>query len=175
MPRLSVNERHQATRFIVAGVSQSEIARRLGVAQSTISRLHERLDTTGSTSDRPGSGRPRETTPRQDRQIRLNHLRNRFQTSVETAANIPGRHNNRISAMTVRSCLREFGIKARRPYVGLPLTRQRRIVRNNTRIRRLTLSSYWRCVSATIECLGWAKKSSEEMSEKLLETSMGTS
>ena len=78
MPRLSLNESHQATRFILAGVSQSEIARRLGVAQSTIPRLHESLDTTGSTSDRLRSGRPRETTPRQNLQIRLIHLRNRF-------------------------------------------------------------------------------------------------
>ena len=91
MPQLSLNERHQATRFILTGESQSEIARRLGVAQSTISRLHERLDTTGTTSDRPRSGRPRETTLRQDCQIRLIHLRNRFKTSVETAATIPGR------------------------------------------------------------------------------------
>ena len=40
MPRLSLNERHQAARFILAGVSQSEIAQRLGVAQSTITRFH---------------------------------------------------------------------------------------------------------------------------------------
>ena len=59
----------------------------------------------------------------------LSHLRNRFRTAVETAQLTPGTHNNRISADTVRNRLREFGLRPRRPYVGMPLTPRRRQVR----------------------------------------------
>jgi hypothetical protein len=45
---------------------------------------------TGTISDRRRSGRPRETTLRQDRHITLIHLRNRFVTAVDTARQIPG-------------------------------------------------------------------------------------
>ena len=107
--------------MLLHGITQKEVARRLNMTQSTISRLRRRLEDTTSVKDRPRSGRPRTTTRRQDRQIRLTHLRNRFQTAEQTAATIRGRNNVRISAKTVRNCLREGGIRARRPYVGLVL------------------------------------------------------
>lgn len=50
---------------------------------------------TGSSTDCPNSGRARETTPRQDCEIRLAHLRDRFHTVVQTAMEKPGRRNNR--------------------------------------------------------------------------------
>ena len=52
--------------------------------------------------------------------------RRRFRTAVETAQVTSGTHNNRISVDTVRNRLREFGLRPRRPYVGMPLTRRRR-------------------------------------------------
>jgi hypothetical protein len=55
----------------------------------------------GSTPDRVRSGRPRVTTPAQDRHIRLRHLRDRFTTATSTAAAIPGQR--RISDQTVRN------------------------------------------------------------------------
>ena len=55
--------------------------------------------------------------------------RNRFRTAVERAQVTPGTHNNRISADTVRNRLREFGLRPRRPYVGMLLTQRRRQVR----------------------------------------------
>jgi hypothetical protein len=47
-------------------------------------KMH-RVRATGTTSDRRRSGRPRETTLRQNSHITLNHLRNRFVTTVDTA------------------------------------------------------------------------------------------
>ncbi len=64
------------------------------------------------------SGRPRVTTPRQDRQICLCHLRNRFRPATLTAAQTQGTHNNRISPQTVRNRLREAHMMARRPAYG---------------------------------------------------------
>jgi len=45
---------------------------------STIIRLHRRYTETGYVDDRPRPGQPRVTTIRQDRAIRLSHLRNLF-------------------------------------------------------------------------------------------------
>ena len=67
------------------------------------------------------------TSRRQDRTIRLAHLRNRHLTATETALNTVGTHNRQISPKTVGSRLREIGLRARRPYVGLPLTQARRL------------------------------------------------
>ena len=66
---------------------------------------------------------------RQHRTIRLAHLRNRHLTATETALNTVGTHNQQISPQTVGSRLREIGLRALRPYVGLPLTQARRLRR----------------------------------------------
>jgi hypothetical protein len=69
-------------------------------------KMH-RVRATGTTSDRRRSGRPRETTLRQNIHITLNHLRNRFVTTVDTARRIPGIRNKRISDQIVRNRLRQ--------------------------------------------------------------------
>ena len=93
---------------------------------STLERLVRRLRETGRVADRPRSGRPRVTSQRQDRAIRLAHPRNHHLTATETAVNTVGSHNRCIHPKTVRNRLREFGLRARRPNVGFPLNRARR-------------------------------------------------
>ena len=111
------------------GQRQQQVANHFGVNVSTIERLVRRLRETGHLADRPRSGRPRVTSRRQDRTIRLAHLRNCNLTATETALNTVGTHNRQISPKTVGSRLREIGLRARRPYVGLPLTQARRLRR----------------------------------------------
>ena len=77
MVRLSQLDRGRAIALILQGRSQRDVAHQFGVHESTISRLVQRLRVTGRLNDRPRSGRPRITTQRQDRRIRLVHLRNR--------------------------------------------------------------------------------------------------
>ena len=101
MPRLTNVERNRAVQLLLGGNSQNAVARTLNVHKSTISRLYIRLRVTGTTADRPRTGRPKVTTPRQDRFIRLQHLRNRFRTAQKTASETPGTHNPRISRDTV--------------------------------------------------------------------------
>ena len=145
MIRLTDVQRSRAIALLMQGQRQQQVAnhfgvnvstierlvRRLhfGVNVSTIERLVRRLRETGHLADRPRSGRPRVTSRRQDRTIRLAHLRNRHLTATETALNIVGTHNRQISPKTVGSRLREIGLRARRPYVGLPLTQARRLRR----------------------------------------------
>ena len=129
MPRLRQDERERAIGMLRAGMPQTDVANQFNVSRMTIYRLLVRLRDTGTTSDRRRSGRPRATTLRQDRQIRLIHLRNRFVTAVNTARRMPGRFNNRISDQTVRNRLRQCGLRARRPLKGAILKRRHRIAR----------------------------------------------
>lgn len=127
MPRLDAVTRNIAIGRLEAGESQSYVARLLHVNQSTISRLVARYNQTATTNDRPRTGRPRVTTPGQDRYIRVLHLRDRTITAESTAARVPGLR--RISGQTVRNRLREVGLRARRPYVGNVLQRHHRVGR----------------------------------------------
>ena len=129
MPRLRQNERDRAVGMVQAGMRHIDVAEHFGVSRLTKVRLMSRVRATGETSDRPRSGRPKVTTLRQDRQIRLIHLRNRFLPATVTANRIPGRHNPRISAQTVRNRLRVCGLRARRPRTGPTLKQRHRTAR----------------------------------------------
>jgi transposase len=107
MPRLSEDQRNNAIGRLHAGETKTHVSRVLNVSQSNISRLWDRYQQQGSTHDRPWSGRPRVTTPAQDRHIRLRHLRDRFTTATSTAAAIPGQR--RVKADTVKSDFNGFG------------------------------------------------------------------
>ena len=86
MPRLDPATRNIAIDHLQAGESQNEVAR----THSTIFRQWNRFQQTGSTNNRQRSGRPRITTPGQDRYIRIFHLPNRTVAASATAAGIPG-------------------------------------------------------------------------------------
>ena len=93
---------------------------------STIYRLLDCHRVTGDASNRRRSGRLRVTSVRQDRLIRLTHLRNRFQSTVATSRQTRGLNNRWISVVTIRRHLRNAGLRARRPYYGPRLTRRHR-------------------------------------------------
>jgi hypothetical protein len=115
----------------------------LNANQSSISRLWNIFQQTGSTNDRQRSGRPRITTPGQARYIRVCHLRNRTVAASTTAAGIPGLR--KISSQTVCNQLRQHGIGLRRPYFGAVLTplHRREIVRWYNRLMCWTFRN-WR-------------------------------
>ena len=108
--------------MLEAGASVDDVVAQVGSSVQAVRSLRRRFVQTGSTEDLPRSGRPRLTTPAQDRYILNQHLRNRFLTASVT----PGTHNPRISAQTVRNRLAENNLRARRPYVGIVLTDRHR-------------------------------------------------
>ena len=114
-------------KMLSAGQRQADVAHALNLSQSTISRLWNRFRQSGSTADAPRSGRPRVTTPAQDRFIRLRHLRSRFLSAQSTVQALPG--NQRISRQTVRNRIHGAGLWAYRPYQGNVLTRRHRQAR----------------------------------------------
>ena len=126
MPRLSQVEREQAIGMLEAGKAVRLVARRFHCTLRTINRLRDRYAETGTTNDRPRSGRPRVTSQRQDRQIVRQHVVDPFRPATRTAARTPGIVNPRISYRTVLRRLSDRGIKPNRAYVGMVLNEQRR-------------------------------------------------
>ncbi|XP_060083891.1 uncharacterized protein LOC132563146 [Ylistrum balloti] len=154
MPRLTEVQRGQAIGMLLQGQGQLQVAAHFGVHIRTIQRLVQRVRVTGRVIDRPRTGRPRVTTPHQDRFIRLSHLRNCHLTATETANNTIGSHNRHIHPNTVRNRLRVNGLRTRRPYVGLPLTpacRQRRLAWLQAHSPRNFPMRQWRRVFFTDE------------------------
>lgn len=145
MPRLLENERQQAVGMLRAGMTHNDVSNHFQCSKKTIQRLLNRLRQTGSTKDRPRSGRPKVTSERQDRAIRLLTLRNRTITAESIARQTPGIHNNRISGQTVRRRLRRFGLRPRRIHKGPMLTRGHRRARLEwARARRRWRLHTWR-------------------------------
>ena len=113
-------------------------------SKSTIYPLIRRYQATGNTADRHRTGRPRVTTPAEDRYVRVTMLRNHFQTATVLAATLPG---GNISSDNVRRRLREYGIRARRAHRGPILTVRHRIARLDWARRHLCFGRlYWNSV-----------------------------
>jgi len=115
--KLSNEQRARAVGMLEAGVNQAVVAREFDVHMSTISRLQSKFRETNTVADRPRAGRPRFTTLRQDRTIRLMYLRNCLKTATRTASEIPRRNRPVVSRDTVFRRLRGFEIRCRRPFV----------------------------------------------------------
>jgi len=126
MPRLSREQRLRAIGMLEAGATRGEVARHFHVIARTIARLQTRYAETGSVADRQRSGRIRVTTRRQDRAIRLQHLRDRFLPAAHTAALTVGTHGRPVSDRTIRRRLQQEGLRARRPFRGPILTEANR-------------------------------------------------
>ena len=128
-----------------------EVARRLWVSQSVISRLRTRLAQTNSTLYRRRSGRPRSTSQAQDRFLRTPALRSRS-VSAEQLRERLSRTGTRVSVQTVRNRLHSAGLSARRPYVGVPLSQRHRQARLAwTRQHRRWTNQQWATVLFTDE------------------------
>ena len=71
--------------MVKGGLSYWQVAERMGCLHTTIARLVERHNATGSVDDRQRPRRERVTTRQQDQYIVLSHLSDRFRKSGETA------------------------------------------------------------------------------------------
>ena len=129
MPRLAAAQRERAIGRLTAGDDPQTVAAAFNVHFTTVYRLQQRFAARGVTDDRPRSGRPRITTPRQDRQIFRNHQRACFLTASESAQRTIGRHQAPISSDTVRRRLRARDLRNCRPARVPVLTRRHRLAR----------------------------------------------
>ena len=62
----------------MGGASPNAVAKHFNVHRTIVLRLVRRLKETRLTRDRPYSGRPRVTTPNQNREIHRTPIQNRF-------------------------------------------------------------------------------------------------
>ena len=99
MPRLRQNDGERVVGMVQGGMTHQAVADHFDVSRITISRIMIRLRQTDRTNDRPRNGRPRVTSQRQDRHVRLIHLRNHMITAEDTARRTPGLANVRISCL----------------------------------------------------------------------------
>ncbi|GFW55583.1 transposable element Tcb2 transposase [Trichonephila clavipes] len=107
----------------------TDVARRFDIAHSAVSPLWKSFKTTGMCSRRHGRGRVRSMTPAEDRYIVLSAKRDRRTTAQQVANQFLAASGKQISRKTVVRRLRGGGLYARRPVVGVPLTRQHRTAR----------------------------------------------
>ena len=112
MPRVPAHLHERALGMLQGGMRTADVARAINCNVRTMRRLRQRYRETGQTADHPQSGRPRATTPAQDRYIWTSHLRDRSRMATTTARVAPGMQNPCISAQTVRNRLREAGLRA---------------------------------------------------------------
>ncbi|GFX77033.1 transposable element Tcb2 transposase [Trichonephila clavipes] len=104
------------------GRSVTSVAAEFGIAHSIVSRLWRQFQITGTAVRGFSSGRPRGTTPADDRYIVLQARRNRLQRAGEIARHMTQATGRPISRFTVARRLHGGGLFARRPVRCVPLT-----------------------------------------------------
>lgn len=135
------------------GLDQRTIARNLNLNQSTVSRVYRRFVETGSYKRRPGTGRTRATTRRDDRFIVSTSLRNRFLTSVNIKTELNEVRGVNVSARTIRRRLKEAAITPFRPANGPKLSAAHRQARLRFAREHLDWTEeQWASILFTDEC-----------------------
>ena len=119
---MTFEQRERAIGMLIAGMSARYVARHFQRYESTISRLLNRFQQTGIVTDRPRSGRPRKTTPREDRFLTTSSRRNRFLSSRKLGCLLWNATSTNVCNRTVRNRLHAARLKACHPYIGILLT-----------------------------------------------------
>ncbi|GBM83046.1 hypothetical protein AVEN_107466-1 [Araneus ventricosus] len=104
------------------GRTQLEVSEELGIAQSVISRLWQRFQDDGNVSRYYSTGRPRVTTPNEDRYLAVTAKRNRRSTASDLSRQLSSATGTTVSRQTVYRRLGHIGLYARRPVRCVPLT-----------------------------------------------------
>lgn len=125
--KLTAGERWQAVGMANAGMSTRDVGNHFNVNHTVIVRLLQRQRQTGNVDDRPRTGRPRVTTPREDRL-----LVRRARASPFTPAPLLNRHwppGGHVSVRTVIRRLHKSHLRARRVVRRPSMTQRHRAAR----------------------------------------------
>ncbi|GFU89212.1 HTH_Tnp_Tc3_2 domain-containing protein [Trichonephila clavipes] len=100
-----------------------EVSGELGIAQSVISRLWKRFQEDGNVSRCYSTGRPRVTTPNEDRYLAVTAKRNRRSIASDLSRQLSSAATGMtVSWQTMYRRLGHNGLFARRPVKCVPLT-----------------------------------------------------
>ncbi|KAJ8936351.1 hypothetical protein NQ318_013165, partial [Aromia moschata] len=104
------------------GLSQRAVGLQLDMTRAAVRRVYQRYEETGSFHRRPGIGRKRSTTARDDRFIVSTTLRNRHLNAVQVQQQLREVRRVVISQWTVRRRLQESNLTPKTPAIGPRLT-----------------------------------------------------
>ncbi|GBM40401.1 Transposable element Tcb1 transposase [Araneus ventricosus] len=104
------------------GRTQLEVFEELGIVQSVISRFWQRFQDDDNVSRCYSTGRPRVTTPNEDRYLAVSAKRNRRSTASDLFRQLSSATGTTVSRQTVYRRLGHIGLYARRPVRCVPLT-----------------------------------------------------
>ena len=96
--------------WLECGRTQLEVSEELGIAQSVISRLWQRFQDDGNVTRRYSTGRPRVTTPKEDRYLAVTAKRNRRSTASDLSRQLSSATGTTVSRQTVYRRLRHIGL-----------------------------------------------------------------
>ena len=125
--KLIIPERWQAVGMHSGGFSHRRVADLFRVNLSIIVRLMQHFRQTGNVTDRSRAGRPRKTTPREDRLISRRARQRPFSTAGALRGNLAS--GGHISTRTVIRRLHHQEMRARRPIKRPQLTLRHRHAR----------------------------------------------
>ena len=119
---LTAPERAQILLLHKQGLSQVKIAKELKCSRCAVQTTIRRFRETKSIESKKRSGRKHATTPRQDRIIIRNALKNRRKTSSNLSAEFNDAYSINVSARTVRRRLLDNGLKGckarKKPFIS---------------------------------------------------------
>lgn len=141
----------RAVTMIEEGHTYRSVSQALGVSVSVVHRNVQRYRETGSYVRRRGQGRHRATTDQDDRFIRVQTLRNRRQTAVQTQNLLREIRDVRVSERTVRRRIKELGLNSRVPAKAPKLEVGHRRARLRFARDHQNWTSEWNCVLFTDE------------------------
>ncbi|GFW06230.1 HTH_Tnp_Tc3_2 domain-containing protein [Trichonephila clavipes] len=107
----------------------TQICREFNLTSSVVCNLWKRFQDTGSIERKPGQGRPRATTAREDRHLSIIARRNRGATASQLSRYLYAASGIRVSRVNVLKRLYERGLFAKRSTVCVPLMSANRRVR----------------------------------------------
>ncbi len=85
------------------GIGYKKIAKTLKLSCSTVAKIIQRFNRTGSTQNRPRHGRPKKLSPHAQRHIQRLCLGNRRMSAASIAAEVEGVGGQPVSAQTIRA------------------------------------------------------------------------
>lgn len=146
--RLEAVQLEQLVRWLNEGLTQAEVANRLNVSQSVISRAWNRHRTLGNAAYTHGGGRERATTAAEDRLMLLTARRNPTFTASRINSLFRQATGRVICGQTVRNRLHARNLRARRRVTHPRLSRQQRGERNRWAIehRNWNLQRWGSCM-----------------------------
>ncbi|GFV57937.1 HTH_Tnp_Tc3_2 domain-containing protein [Trichonephila clavipes] len=147
MKHLDDDLRGRIIELLECGGTQLGVSEELGISQSIISRIWQQFQDDGNVSRCFSTGRPRFTTPNEDRYLAVTAKRNRLSTASDLFRQNSSATSAPVSRQTVYRRLGNIGLYARRHVRCVPLTATHcRLRLTWSREHALWTPQQWSCV-----------------------------